>query len=253
MKRDCLRVEEALWEAARNGDVPPVHVRQHLDKCKECARAAAEARSITQMLQDADRVPEAPDCRHGVNSLIFTARKRQTWSYAWAGAALVVVLVAVLALLRPGTHAIWPVVAKKPAAPAKVASRPDAKKGTDTFSARTYVALEMPVTKKCQSPFSLARADRVEHLRTHPRTRRLPEAVATRPAVNPRPPAAEAIDPNRPVAVAVVTWDQQNEAERNSYEYSRTDAGGRVTKCKVVDTGDVIQISMVSTPASSNM
>jgi hypothetical protein len=258
MKRDCLRVEEAIWEAARNGDGVPIHVRQHLDGCRECARAATEAGRITQLLQDADRVPEAPDCTSGVTALIFNAPKRQVWSYAWVGAAAVILILTVLATLRPGPHTTRPVVAMKQSAPVWVALRPDVKKGTEPSEIKRSLAPcgclshGFPrLALRAQGP-RLHGSGRVARARIDYRRRIAPERVAVSPQVTSRP-AAEPIDPNRPVAVAVVSWGQQTEAESNSYEYAKTDADGRVTTCKVVDTGDVVKISLASTPANSNL
>jgi len=251
MKRDCLRVEEAIWEAGRNGDVAPVHVRPHLEGCRECARAATEARRITQLMRDGDRVPEAPDCTSGVTALIFNARKRQVWSYAWAGAAAVVVIFAFLTMFRPVTdHPKPSVIVKKPIVSEVSGSKHTAKKGTDTFSLRAIAGLEGGNAKKRQSPFSLARANPVATvstrlMRRHYRRQSAPEAVAVnKPDTVSARLAAAPIDPNRPVAVAVVTWEQPTESESNSYEYTKTDADGRVTTCKVEDTGDVVKISM---------
>ncbi|MDO8588224.1 MAG: hypothetical protein Q7T82_14445 [Armatimonadota bacterium] len=240
MRRQCLRIEDVIWDCAANRTGLPADARRHLDTCQSCARAFRDARQLCPALQIADRVPAAPDCRTGVMAQVTGAGARPRWSYAWAAAVVIVALVVlgvVRSIPRPSTP---PVVVKKPAPVAPKVER--------------RIVVNPPVVRRSPEPMPVVRAPKkaaVRPVRTALKRPRPIQRFVVKPREQSRPAprevAALPIESSRPVSVVVVSWEPT--AGDDSYGYVREDPEtGVTTTCQVTRSGNNVNVRMESTP-----
>ena len=99
MRLDCARVEEAIWDFARDGTELSEDVLSHIGQCDSCAQALAEASTGLAALDSIKPYPQAPDCtRRVVAAITRPDPAPRPLRFAWVGftavfaAALAVVL-----------------------------------------------------------------------------------------------------------------------------------------------------------------
>ena len=267
MKRECERVEEAIWEHARTGRELSEDVRHHLEACPECQSALAEAIQISQPLHGAYAVPSAPNCRPAVMASISRRARRApaVWAYACAAVLVVVLAITGITVLAPRSEGPEKQVVRtvdagspKPEQSVKV---------TEDLPKQDDVDLEVPapVQSGKQAPVAedtvaqrdpVAPKNSIRHRKTTPPKER-PKPVREEqppepeePVEPPEPaPVEEYEDYDRPVALVMVSFPTGHREETESYGYTqRNTETGEVTKCSVTRSGDSIEIYLESTP-----
>jgi len=251
MKRDCARVEEAIWDAARNGAEPPAGARRHAESCESCSLALKEAQRVGKLLLAADCVPAAPDCRSAVMARISGAKARsRVWSYAWAASAVAAVIIAVILLAARSPVPPKPLIVRKEAPAPKVNIR------VAVTPPREQVASAQEPAKR--SIRAKAEPGRRSVRRAAPAYLQLPRQPVKLAAVPPAPrrEAAEEpvnVAPEAPPPVAFVSVSFEPPAKDDSYGYVKYDHDtGVTTTCMVKRSGNSIEVQMESTPGKSN-
>ena len=198
---------------------------------------------ISELLREADWVPEAPDCRAKVMERI-RVPERRSFAWAYVCAAVVIAIAGTWALLPRAERQspVVKVVKKTPAPPNVIVHH-----------------IAPPAPEKPQ-------ATAEKHFATAPRPRRVhvawtppkPSEKAKEVVVIPQPkpvviqtPAPTVPTTGRPVAIAIVTWPSQTEQESDTYSYgytSRDTRTGETTECRVKRSGDSVEIYMESKP-----
>jgi hypothetical protein len=195
---------------------------------------------VSELVREADWVPEAPDCRAAVIERIRAPERRR---YAWAHvcAALAAIAVGTWALLPHAQRhsALVTVVKKAPAQPEAVVRNPA------PAAPEKPKAIEKHIAKAPRRMHVVYRAaKRVDRPRT--------AAVVPVPrrAVEQAPAPSVAIK-DRPVAIAIVTWPSETQRPSDTYSYGYTDRDvrtGQITECRVTRSGDSVEIYMESKP-----
>jgi len=81
MKWDCIAVDDAISDWTRGIELPE-GARDHIAECPACEKALHDAKAFHKLLLSADCVPESPDCRSAISSLI--THHSSPWRHAWA-------------------------------------------------------------------------------------------------------------------------------------------------------------------------
>lgn len=253
MRLDCVRVEETIWDCAREGREVPESVLLHAQSCRSCGQALREAKTGCLTLASALGYPPAPDCRAAVAARIATpvARPRQLkWALAF-GAAVVIVAGCTLPMLRHEPRTGSGQVSVRPAPP------PQRRAVEKTIPPQPSAVERQAPRVREQAP-SLQPSPRRAPAQQNPEPKRRPatikRAIPKVPAPPPRPEHVALAQPrdDRPVAVVLVSWDQNPEPS-NSYTYSRTDPEtGITTTCKVTERNGVVEVDMQSSPQPDN-
>ena len=253
MKRNCARVEEAIWDAARSGAGLPSGVERHAESCESCRLALKEAERVGKLLLAADCVPEAPDCRSAVMARIAGTRTRAwSWSYAWAIPAVAAMIIAVILLAARSPVPTKPVIVKQEAPAPRVKIR------VAVTPPREQAAV---VPKPDKHPVG-TKAELGRHsnvcLRRTPAHPDLPRKTVKLAAVPPAPrrevtanPAYLA--PEALLRVAFVSVSFEPPAKDDSYGYVKYDhETGVTTTCVVRRSGNSVELQMESTSGKSN-
>ena len=262
MKRECDRFEESIWEHARTGGELAKDARRHAQSCEECARALEDAKTLSGLLAEAGRVPDAPDCRSAVMARISGEARR--WAVpAWAYACAVVLIGAAVAVgivnHQPKAPATAPLVVKK-ISPARSGPPVIAKKNvpqprqvavgpTHHVTQPTEGIKSTSVRRHVKPRYRVVRRDRAVALHPTRKPRNVePGTSGLALAPGPRPPTP---DP-RSVAAVYVTWPQAGDSADTSYQYVERDAQtGETTTCSVKRSGDKVEIYIESTPGGN--
>jgi len=199
---------------------------------------------ISELLREADCVPEAPDCRAAVMERIRTPERRRRFVWAYACAAVLAAIAGTWTLV-PRAERQSPVVkvAKKAPASPRVAE--------------SHIEPPAPIKHLTVVPKHVAavpRPRRVHIVHAPPKQTPQPKEGVVTPQQNPmsaQTPAPPVTAANRPVAIAIVTWPSQAEQESDTQSYSYTDRDartGQTTECRVKRSGDSVEIYMESKP-----
>jgi len=203
MKWDCARTEDAISDWTRGAELPD-EARRHIAQCMECAKVLEEAKAFHELVQCADSVPNAPDCRAAVMARL--PEPKSAWRFAWAAVPMAVIVVLIM-LLTPARHAPSPqaVVKKTPPVqqhapapkvdlpapePEKIAAEPE-KVAVKTYKPRHDRMIKRTVVRKKEVVPVQKQAV--------PQPPKQPEEVCK---VKPSEPDTP------PVAMIYVTWDK---------------------------------------------
>ncbi len=204
---------------------------------------------VSELLREADCVPQAPDCRAAVMERIRAPRRRSlAWAYVCAAIAVAIV----------GTWALVPCGEQRPAVPKivkKALVQPKAIARDVAPDAGRFGAKNSP-----------GRPDRVKSIaKVMPSHRRHATYAVYAPPKRTAPPKKVVVAPepvvvrvgpsvsatNIPVAIAIVTWPSRADQQSDSQSYSYTDRDtrtGTTTECRVKRSGDSVEIYMESKP-----
>ncbi len=264
MRRECERVEEAIWEHARTGRGLPDGVKRHIDGCPECKRALAEAVRISEPLQGAYAVPPTPDCRSAVMASISRRARRPVavWAYACAAVLLAALAITAVTMLGPRPERPTKQVARTVEIPSsapeqRVKPARDVAEGdkADLQSPAPEPSVIHPPTS--QEAVAVHKPA-VPRVRTYHAKKGAPRSLPKRvseqryPAVEgpPEPaPAEEHRNDDRPVALVMVKFPTAIADDTRSYGYTERDTQtGEVTRCSVTRSEGSIEIYLESTP-----
>lgn len=199
---------------------------------------------LRELLQAADCVPDAPDCRRAVMDRIASPapRFRLAWAYTAMAVLLVGLIMGSVIYFAPSEPAGKPRVVK--------VTPPASEKPVADKTAVQPMQPEEPkasLTPPAPEPVKVA-VEKPKHGFTH--VRRAQQVVEQTPVEKPIPAAPEPAaryDENAPVALVVVSGPTTEPS--GGYGYTQTDTEtGRVTNCSVTRTGNSIEIYLESTP-----
>lgn len=260
MKRNCLQVEEEIWEHARSGREMSLEARRHIEECRECAKALREAGQIQRAIGSAIVVPDSPDCREVVLAGISSRKILPVWG--WAGACAAVLAAVVLA---------WSILG---APDSKPQVRPEQMMAKDTPAKRAPVEQLIPREAPGEVEGKADAVDSVDDQTTSRATEQKPVAKKIRYYHQPRlkhqapidqgiveeivkgpdtPPSAPdsaensaAADAERPVAIAIVEWPSEMRGDEPlAYSYTQRDPKtGETTNCAVRWSNGSVEIDM---------
>ena len=202
-------------------------------------------RDLSELLREADCVPDAPDCRSAVMARISTPSRGRPLAWAYACAAVLIAIAGTWALL-PHTQPQAPVVRvvrNVPTPPRQIAHE------------TVKPAIEKPQVFVEKHVATAPRPHRAHIAWTPPKQVEQPRKVV----VAPEPPVLQTPAPavgtiGRPVAIAIVTWPSLRKQASNTYSYgytSRDTQTGNTTECRVKRSGNSVEIYMESKPEAS--
>jgi hypothetical protein len=208
---------------------------------------------LRELLQAADRVPPAPDCRDAVMAGIGERRTRLRLAWVYACAALLIFIgigvgVGLRGPVAPRRHSV---VVKAP--PVHRPAQVQEQVAEEPPQSPTLVAVRQH-NEPAQQPDRVVRKKTLVANMRHPkRDGREPEPapIVPKPSVpdvvvqKPAPAGAQ----DKPVALVLVTFPSGETKPDTSYEYTDRNAEtGEVTKCSVTRTGNQIDIHLETTP-----
>ena len=197
MKWDCIQVDDAISDWARGIELPE-GARRHMEGCPACAKSFDESKAFSGLLLSADCVPDAPDCRPTVASLI--THHSSPWRLAWAAVPMAIILMAIILVNSRHQPAPQQVVKQQPVVQQQAPAPPP---------------VIAPETPKPAIVAEAPKVRRVHHRRAVVRHNRVPPpAPKESPEVEQPPDQVCIVKPSQPdtppVAMVYVTWDKPN-------------------------------------------
>jgi hypothetical protein len=196
MKWDCIAVDDAVSDWARGIELPE-GARRHIDGCPDCSKAFEEAKAFHGLMMSADCVPESPDCRSAVASLI--THHSSPWRLAWAAVPMAIILAAIILVNSRHQPAPQQVVKQQPVVQQQSAPPPP---------------VMAPETPKPAIIAEAPRVRRVHHRRLVVRPKRVPPPVPKESPVEQPPDQVCIVKPSEPdtppVSMIYITWDKPN-------------------------------------------
>lgn len=250
MKRDCLQVEEEIWEHVRGGSDLSESARRHIEECGECMRALREAGQIQHGLHAVRHTPDAPDCRSAVLAGVTGRKTVPAWGWAGAFAAVLVAVVIAWSMLgapqtEPQDDSVQKIVKKAPVERAPV-EEPQKQIATNDEQAESG---NVQTPKHEDTRVKKHYRPRPKKLESVKQTVEDPVVVQKQETVEPEAVVAKeepAEDPHRPVAIAIVKWPSQLDGEEElDYSYTqRNEETGEMTTCVARRSGNSVEIYM---------
>lgn len=267
MSRNCLQIEELIWEHTRTGAGLDLETLNHIDSCPKCAHTLKETMQISSALKTAIDVPSAPDCRAAV-AVRISPNPRFAWNYA-LGTAIILLMVIGLAKIVLSPVKDTQHIAKKPVhhkrtvkiarkvTPIKTANVEIKTNKTQhrhpkikpAGHKRLYTALKIKHVKLTPVPVK----DKHLHKQINKIVQRSPEpeAIQTPQVVEQNKVIIQDSVINRPVAIAVVHWPTADDKPSTDCDYSyseRNTKTGETTICSVKRSGNSIEINLKTEP-----
>jgi len=204
-------------------------------------------KDLSELLREADCVPDAPDCRSAVMARISTPSRGRPLVWAYACAAVLIAIAGTWALLPHAQRQapVVEVVRKAPTPPRQIAH------------VTAQPAIEKPPQAFAEERVATAPRPRRAHVAwTPPKPVEQPKEAVVVPQPQPpvQTPAPTVRTTGPPVAIAIVTWPSLRKQASNTYSYgytSRDTQTGNTTECLVKRSGNSVEIYMESKPEAS--
>lgn len=201
---------------------------------------------LRELLQAADCVPPAPDCRGAVMAGIGEPRTglRLAWMYACAAVIILAVACGDLLLRAPNPTTKQPTIVHRATVPQPAPRKKQVAEAPPVEPERIVVRQQVePVHHSRFVPQRRTAA-------THQAKQQTPAHTVPKPPVPDmtaqKPPVVE--PEKQPVALVLVTFPSGETTSDTSYEYTdRNTETGEVTKCSVTRTGNEIDIHLETT------
>jgi hypothetical protein len=99
MNRKCEKISEEIWESAHTGRAFTPETVNHISRCPNCARTAADAERLLACLRTASAEPSRTDCREAVRSYISASSTRKPVRLRYAVASFALLALFMVSLL----------------------------------------------------------------------------------------------------------------------------------------------------------
>ena len=206
---------------------------------------------LKELLQAADRVPPAPDCRDAVMAGISERRRwlRPVWVYACAALLIAIGIGTAFFVRTPGAPPRATVIVKAPPPrrppPPQHRIAPRQQEDTERVAVQQHsepAHQRNRAARKRTLIVDVHRSERSEHsLEPAPAMRESPAPTVTAQ----KPPA---VAQEKPVAIVFVTFPSGETKADVSYEVTTRDVEtGEVTECSVNRTGNLLDMHLEST------
>lgn len=197
MKVTCEKIEEAIWNYARDGVEFSDEVRRHIEACNSCRDAFVQIEVSHAAIRCMKPHPQSPDCRQQVQLQISKRRPAMPRRFVWAAIPAVIAVVLVVGLYATShLHDIRQ--AKNTTSPSKTIIHHDIGRSTGDVPAK--VAVVHPPNRSSTTQVAKAyKINRRQHSHYSPRHKTTNNGASN----NPAPTNMSSETNEKPVVMAV--------------------------------------------------